>query len=89
MKINLTQPEIEQAIKDYLKNYISMPGCDFRIEMSATRGAAGFIAEVTVCKAEEVHTLTPKQLEKPIPEVNTETGEVEQPKRQSLFSGLK
>ena len=87
MKINLTQPEIEQAIKDYLKNYISMPGCDFRIEMSATRGAAGFIAEVTVCKAEE-SGLHPKEI-KPAPEVNTETGEVEQPKRQSLFSGLK
>ena len=94
MKINLNQYEIETAIKNYLKNYISMPGYEFQVEMNATRGAAGFTAEITITKAAEQSAVSLGKVTQinesaqPV-KVDTETGEVETPKRQSLFSSLK
>jgi len=89
MRISINQPEIEQAIREYLSRQISLShGKSFKIDMMATRGANGFTADIEIVD-DPVKAA-------PIP-VNEETGEVkpapvpevsEAPKKNSLFSQI-
>lgn len=69
MKIIIVQAEIEQAITQYILNQISInDDMDIKIELSATRGEAGFTATIDIEKAEpepEPETVTPVKTRKP------------------------
>ena len=71
MKISMTQKEIEKAITAYLDNVLK-GNFSYKIDIQATRGAAGFTAEIDLnastepSKPQVVHTpsQTPKMSEK-------------------------
>lgn len=49
MKIILVQNEIEEAIRSYMSNTLSVPAQkQLQIEMTATRGASGVTAEINI-----------------------------------------
>lgn len=51
MKISLVQNEIEEALVEYLQTKIHLAeNQKFNIELNATRGAAGFTAEISIEK---------------------------------------
>ena len=103
MKISLTQNEIENAIIAHLTQVIHLtPNQEFRVEMAATRGSAGFTADVSIVQGEAKETpsrSTMKESEKPdlvalVQESDGETQAIEEPpvaspRRVSLFAGIK
>lgn len=97
MKISLTQSEIEDAIIDHLKTVINLPeGMEFRVEMAATRGSAGFTADVSIVKGEALETPSrvTERVSEPEPASDGESQAIEEPaiaapKRVSLFAGIK
>lgn len=97
MKISLTQSEIEGAIIDHLKTVINLPeGMEFRVEMAATRGSAGFTADVAIVKGEALETPSrvTERVSEPEPASDGESQVIEEPaiatpKRVSLFAGIK
>ena len=69
MKITIEQLDIEQAIKDHLGSMMDIKeGAHLDIDLSATRGSAGFTATITIRNADEVargsvNTPTPSPVE--------------------------
>lgn len=90
MRISMNQSEIELAIREYLSKMIYLSnGKKFNIEMSATRGASGFTADIVIVD-------DPSAIP-PIKAVSEETGEVKEAapaaelvpaKKNSLFSQI-
>ena len=64
MKISMTQKEIEKAITAYLDNVLK-GNFSYKIDIQATRGAAGFTAEIDLNSPTE--HLTPKMVHTPSP----------------------
>lgn len=89
MRISMNQNEIELAIREYLSKLIYLSnGKSFKIEMSATRGAAGFTADILIVDDPSAA---------PVKVVSEDTGEVKEasaeteippPKKNSLFSQI-
>lgn len=76
MKIIIHQAEIEQAITDYINSQVNVrPGQKIAIDLAATRGSAGFTAEISISRPEEVAIPTiqggPTELEVPTLPVET------------------
>lgn len=54
MKITIEQLDIEQAIKDHIGSMMEIKeGAQLEIDLSATRGSAGFTATITIRNADE------------------------------------
>lgn len=59
MKIIIHQAEIEQAITDYINSQVNVrPGQKIAIDLAATRGSAGFTAEISISRPEEPIRIT-------------------------------
>jgi hypothetical protein len=52
MQIKLIQTEIEEAIRNYIQDQVTVKeGMDINIDLSATRGPEGFIANVEIVRS--------------------------------------
>lgn len=75
MKISLVQNEIEEALVEYLQTKIHLAeNQKFNIELNATRGAAGFTAEISIEKNNTVKPVTQiREVEKPVATKSADT----------------
>ena len=93
MRISINQPEIEQAIREYMSRQISLShGKTFKIDMMATRGANGFTADIEIVDDPAGYkpiTVSEETGEvKPAPQGVVEIVETSAPKKSSLFSQI-
>ena len=60
MQITITQPQIEEAIKNYVLSMLTLkPGQELAIDLRATRGDAGYTAEIAVGPAGKTQPAAP------------------------------
>lgn len=93
MKINLIQNEIETAIEQYVKDFVSIPDTKcFKIEMIATRGSTGITAEISIEDALSDTPINKTNTEEPVEEKKEEVTPVTEPvmetPKKSFFANL-
>lgn len=94
MKINLIQNEIETAIEQYVRDFVSLPATKyFKIEMIATRGSTGITAEISIEDALSDDPITSEtKVEEPVEEKKEEvtpiTETVTETPKKSFFANL-
>lgn len=70
MQITIVQTEIEQAIQEYIKSHVNIrDGHIITVDLTATRGEAGFKAVIDITNDAVIHSAVPTEPIKRTPDV--------------------